>query len=274
MTLVAALALLAAGLLAGVVNALAGGGSLITFPALLAVGLAPVPANVTNSLAVCPGYLGSVAGSRTDLVALARHRGRASLLALVPTALAGTGLGCALLLATPSRAFTVVVPFLVLGATAALAFAERLARAARGVRARADTGGTGGVDRPGEAPHRRQRLTVHIMVGLGAVYGGYFGAALGIMLVAGLGLALPESLARISALKNAVSAVVGLGTVVAFAVFGPVHWAAVAVLAPATVLGGYAGARLVRRLPPRVLRALIVGLGTVVGLVLLVRAFA
>ena len=103
------------------------------------------------------------------------------------------------------------------------------------------------------------------MVGLGAVYGGYFGAALGVMLVAALGLVLDETLAHVTALKNAISAVVGVGTVVAFAIFGPVNWAAVAVLIPATVLGGYAGARLARRLPAATLRIAIVTVGVVVG---------
>src|SRR5688572_25645807 len=102
-----------AGLAAGTVNAIAGGGSLITFPALVATGLGPVAANVTNSVAVFPGYAASVAGSRTDLAALARdHPGR--LWALVPTAVAGSLAGCALLLLTPARAFELVVPFLVL----------------------------------------------------------------------------------------------------------------------------------------------------------------
>ena len=228
--------LLAAGLAAGTVNALAGGGSLITFPTLIALGLPPVPANVTNSVAVSPGYVASVVGSRADLADLARRRGRRSLVALVPTALAGTAVGCLLLLATPPRAFELVVPFLVLGATAALAFRERL----RAV-----------VGHPRAMGPAASRLGLHLTVGLGAVYGGYFGAALGVMLVAALGLVLDEGLAHITALKNAVSAVVGLGTVVAFAVFGPVDWVAVAVLVPATVAGGYLGARLARRLPAR-----------------------
>jgi uncharacterized membrane protein YfcA len=92
------------------------------------------------------------------------------------------------------------------------------------------------------------------------------------MLVAALGLVLDETLASINALKNAISAVVGLGTVVAFALFGPVNWAAVAILIPATIAGGYAGARLARRLPAAVLRAVIVLAGVVVGVVLLLRA--
>jgi len=128
------------------------------------------------------------------------------------------------------------------------------------------------VGHPHDTSPRRQRFGLHAMVLVGAVYGGYFGAALGVMLVAGLGLVLEESLANVSALKNAISAVVGLGTVVAFAAFGPVNWAAVAVLLPATVLGGYLGARVARRLPPRLLRAVIVTAGLIVGIALLVRA--
>ena len=258
MDLVDILLLLGAGLAAGTVNALAGGGSLITFPTLVALGLPPVPANVTNSVAVSPGYVASVVGSRAELADLAQRRGRRSLLELVPTAVVGTAIGCVLLLATPARAFEVVVPFLVLGATAALAFRGRL----RDV-----------VGHPRAMSPRGSRLGLHLMVGLGAVYGGYFGAALGVMLVAALGLVLDERLAHITALKNAISAVVGLGRVLAFAAFGPVDWVAVAVLIPATVAGGYLGARLARRLPGRVLSAVIVTAGLVVGILLLLRAF-
>jgi hypothetical protein len=252
MDLADAVLLLAAGFAAGTVNAVAGGGSLVTFPTLVAVGMSPVAANVTNSVAVSPGYLGSVVGSRADLSGQ-RWRVRR----LLPTAVAGGAAGCALLLATPARTFEVVVPFLVLGATAALAFQERLRRL---------------VGQPHLMSRRRQEVSLHAMVAAGAVYGGYFGAALGVMLVAGLGLLLDETMARISALKNVVSAVVGVTTVVAFAVFGPVNWAAVAILAPATVVGGYLGARLARRLPSALLRAVIVGFGAVIGVVLLIRA--
>jgi uncharacterized membrane protein YfcA len=250
--------LLAAGLAAGAVNAIAGGGSLITFPALLSVGLAQKAANVTNSVSVFPGYVAAVYGSRTDLTDLARARGRRGLYALVPTAVLGTVVGCVLLLATPASAFQKIVPFLVLGAAAVLAFQQRL----RDV-----------VGHPHEMSPRRRAVSLHSMVGLGAVYGGYFGAALGVMLVAGLGLVLDESLARISALKNAISALVGFMTLVIFAVFGPVDWVDVAILTPATIVGGYLGARLARRLPPTVLRIIIVALGVAVGLVLLYQAF-
>lgn len=112
------------------------------------------------------------------------------------------------------------------------------------------------------------------MVALGAVYGGYFGAALGVMLVAGLALVLDATLAQVSAIKNLLSAVVGVTTLVVFALFGPVSWAAVAVVAPATLIGGYAGARLVRRLPPVLLKTVIVVFGTAIGLYLLWHALS
>ncbi|MFI7212880.1 sulfite exporter TauE/SafE family protein [Micromonospora maritima] len=243
--------LLAAGLAAGTVNAVAGGGSLITFPALIASGLPPVPANVTNSVSVFPGYVASVAGSRADL-----PRGRA-LWSLLPTAAVGTVVGCVLLLATPARAFELVVPFLVLGATAVLAFQDPLRRL---------------VGHPAQLSPRRRTVTVQVMVAVGTVYGGYFGAALGVMLVAGLALVLDATLARVTAVKNLLSAVVGLTTLVVFALFGPVNWAAVAVVAPATLIGGYVGARLARRLPAVVLRTVIVLFGTTIGLYLLWRA--
>jgi uncharacterized membrane protein YfcA len=246
------LLLVAAGLAAGVVNAIAGGGSLITFPTLLAVGLPSVDANVTNSVSVFPGYVSSVAGSRADLTGQGRR-----LRTIVPTSAVGGAAGCALLLLTPARAFELVVPFLVLGAAATLAFQQRL----RGL-----------VGHPRALSPRRRTITLQSVVFAGAVYGGYFGAALGVMYVAALALILDESLNRINALKNVLSASVGLVTVVVFAIFAPIHWGAALTLAPATVVGGYAGARLARRLPARVLRAIIVTFGTAIGLVLLYRA--
>ncbi|HEX8348094.1 MAG TPA: sulfite exporter TauE/SafE family protein [Actinoplanes sp.] len=254
MDIVEVVLLVVAGLAAGAVNAIAGGGSLITFPTLIAIGLPPVAANVTNSIAVCPGYLSSVVGSRADLGGQGRW-----LRTLIPTCVVGAVIGCGLLLGTPARAFEVVVPFLVLAAAATLAFQRRLRDL---------------VGHPRTVEPRRQAVTVHAVVFVGAIYGGYFGAALGVMLVAALALVLDEVLNRINALKNVLSATAGVVTVVVFAIFGPVHWGAALTLAPATVIGGYAGARLARRLPAPLLRALIVAFGTVIGLVLLWRAFA
>jgi len=245
--------LVAAGVAAGAVNAIAGGGSLITFPSLIAAGLPTVDANVTNSVSVFPGYVSSVFGSRADLDGQGRR-----VRAVLPAAAVGSAAGCALLLLTPARAFEVVVPFLVLVAAAALGFQERL----RGL-----------VGHPRAMSPRRAAVTLQVVVFVGAVYGGYFGAALGVMLVAALALILDEPLKRINAMKNVLSATVGLVTLIVFAVFARVDWGAVAVLAPAAVVGGYAGARLARRLPQRVLRHVIVTFGTAIGGVLFYRAF-
>src|SRR6266508_383309 len=258
MNVTQAVVLLGAGLAAGTVNAVAGGGSLVTFPTLLAIGLPPISATVTNSVAVFPGYLASVYGSRTDLRDLAAKRGPRAILGLVPTVVLGTAVGCTLLLNTPPHTFDYVVPFLVLAATTVLAFQEHLKQL---------------VGRPHETSPRRAALALPTAAGLGAVYGGYFNAALGVMLVDALGLAIDDLLARVSALKNAISAVVGAGAVLAYAIFGPVDCAAAAVLTPATLMGGYVGARLARRLPSTALRIIIVIIGLIVGVVLLVRAF-
>ncbi|MGX6601806.1 sulfite exporter TauE/SafE family protein [Micromonosporaceae bacterium Da 78-11] len=248
------LLLIAAGLAAGAVNAIAGGGSLITFPSLIATGLPTVAANVTNSISVFPGYVSSVAGSRADLAGQGRR-----VRAILPVSVLGSAAGCALLLLTPARAFEVIVPFLVLGAAATLAFQQRLRSL---------------VGHPRTMSARRAAITIQVVVFVGAVYGGYFGAALGVMYVAALGLILDEPINRINALKNVLSASVGLVTVVVFAIFAPVDWGAALTLAPATIIGGYAGAKLARRLPASVLRLVIVIFGTVIGLVLLYRAFA
>jgi len=244
--------LVLAGLAAGAVNAIAGGGSLLSFPALIAVGLPPVAANVTNALSVTPGYLSSVYGSRRDL---AGQRRRA--LGLAPLALVGGVAGCALLLVTPAGVFEYVVPFLVLSATAVLGFQTKL----RGL-----------VGHPAQLGKVRRRTTMVLLTFLGAAYGGYFGAALGVVLVAVLALVLDETLQRVNALKNVLSATVGVVTVVVYALFGPVSWLGVAVTAPATVAGGYLGARLARRLSARTLRWTIVIFGTAIGLVLLYQA--
>jgi uncharacterized membrane protein YfcA len=214
------LLLIVAGVVAGGINALAGGGSLITFPSLIGTGLPSIEANVTNSVA-------------------------------------GSAAGCALLLSTPTRTFEIVVPFLVLGAAAMLFFQERL----RGL-----------VGHPRASGPRRRAITLQLVVFAGAVYGGYFGAALGVMYVAVLALVLDETFNRLNALKNILTVTVGAVTLVAFALFGPVDWRAVLVLAPATVVGGYAGATLARRLPSGFLKGLIVTFGVAIGLVLLIRA--
>jgi uncharacterized membrane protein YfcA len=240
-----------AGLLCGAVNALAGGGSLILFPALVATGMGTLPANVTNAVATWPGYLGSVHGFRAELGEQRHH-----VPPLAAVSAVGALVGSALLLVTPTDAFDAVVPVLVLAAALLLALQPRIAArvAAPGV---------------GAGRHRGREVAV----GLAAVYGGYFGAALGVILLGVLGLTIDASLRKLNGLKAAVSLVVASVTLVVFTLLGPVRWGAVAVAAPATLLGGYLGARLARRVPDAVLRASVVVLALGVAAVLGVRAW-
>lgn len=245
------MALLAAcGLLAGAVNAVAGGGSLIVFPALLAVGLPPLAANVTNSVAQWPGYLGASVGQREELRG---QRGRA--VATATVAAAGSAVGCVLLLVLPASVFDAVVPALILLASLLLALQPRLRSWI-------------GEPAPGAPDNLRALLPA---VFLAAIYGGYFGGALGVILIAVLALFARDTLIRLNGLKAVLSLVVATVTVPIFALGGPVDWAAVALVAPTTLLGGYLGGRVARRLPATVLRACVVTLGFAVAGYLILR---
>lgn len=250
MTPVEGLILVGGGLVAGAVNAIAGGGSLITFPLLVALGLPGVAANVSNALSVAPGYAASALGSRPELAGQGRR-----IRTIIPTIVVGAWCGSGILLLTPRSVFDVVVPFLLLLAAGMLAFQDRL-RAVAG--------------HPKTNSPRRTAVLVQVSVFLCGVYGGYFNAAMGVLLVAALALVLDETMQRLNALKNVFSAVVGVTTVLIYSVFGPVNWAVVAVLVPGTIVGGFVGARIARLLPAAVLRWTIVVFAVVVAGVLLV----
>jgi uncharacterized membrane protein YfcA len=239
-----------AGFLGGGVNAIAGGGSLIVFPALVASGLGTLVANVTNSVALWPGYVGGVVGFRAEL---AGQRSRATVLSAA--AVVGSAVGCLLLLATPASAFDIAVPFLVLFASLLLAAQPRIAAA---------------LGRP-SPDHRDARRVLYPAVTVAAVYGGYFGGALGVILVGTLALSVHDTLRRLNALKAVLSLTVATVTVGVFGLFGPVHWAEVGVVAPAALAGGLAGARVARRLNDQVLRWCVVGFGLTVAVVLFLR---
>lgn len=245
--------LVAAAVLAGAINAVAGGGSLISFPALLLVGFPSLTANATNIVAVLPGYLGGSIAYRRELRG---QRGRA--LALGATSAAGALAGSALLLLVPPEVFEALAPFLVLGACAALA-AQPLVDRARRRDARGDDGGDG---------HRSPAL--HALVFVAAVYGGYFGAALGIVLLAVLASLLGDELQRVNALKGLLSLVIGLVSAVYLAVFGPVVALAAGVMAVGSLIGGQVGVAVARRLSERMLRWFVVAYGVAVAVALLV----
>jgi uncharacterized protein len=228
---------LAAGL-AGAVNAVGGGGSLISFPALVAAGYSPVTANVTNAIAMLPGYLGGSVAYRAELAGQAPR-----LRLLAPVSAVGAVVGACLLLVGPEAAFEAAAPLLVLAACGILLLQPRLAQSA--VRA-------GG--------HSRWLLPAQFAA---CVYGGYFGAGLGIILLAVLGAGIDDSLQRLNALKGLLSLVVAILTTAVFAIGGPVAWGAAAGMAVAAMIGGHAGVAVARRLSPRVLRLSVAAFGVV-----------
>lgn len=246
MSLADAVLIAVAGFLAGGVNAVAGGGSLLSFPALVASGLPTLDANVTNTTAVWPGYLGGAAAYRAEL---GGQRARMRSLAL--TCSVGGAAGAAILLSAPDAVFDAVVPFLVLFGSVLLLLQPRIARFVRG---RRDAG------RPGHG------LQLHAAVFVAAAYGAYFGGGLGVILLAVLGIFVADHLQRLNGLKSALSLLINTIALVAFALFGPVDWLSVAVVAPASLAGGYAGARAARRLSPHALRRTVAVLGVVVAL--------
>lgn len=237
-----------AGLLAGVVNALAGGGTLISFPALLALGYPGLSASVTNAVALWPGYLGGVLGYRAELRG---QRRRATVLSI--TAVAGAGAGSALLLVTPGRLFESLVPWLVGFASLAL-LAQPWLRKHFG----------------GEAGGPPSRL-VYAGVFVGGCYGAYFNGGMGVLLLTVLGMFLHDNLHRVNAVRATLALVISTVSVVAFSLFGNVQWQAVAAIAPASLAGGFLGTRLARLMSAKVLRGVVVAFGLGVALALALR---
>jgi uncharacterized membrane protein YfcA len=250
MSLLAALAILAVGLVAGTVNTIVGSGSLITFPTLLALGYPAVVANVSNTVGLVTGSISGAIGYRREL-----EGQRARLRALGLASLAGGLTGGLLLLALPASVFRNVVPVLILAACALVALQPRLARRLAA----------------GDGPARAHGGPVlFVAVFLTGVYGGYFGAAQGVMLIALLGIFIDDSLQRLNAAKNVLAALVNGIAAVLFILFADVDWAVAGLLAAGAIVGGQVGATVGRRIPPRPLRAIIVVVGVAVALKLLV----
>ena len=243
------LAIAAAGVAAGTINAVVGSGTLITFPSLLAFGFPPVTANVSNNLGLVPGGVSGTWGYRRELV------GQSPLVRrLVPMSLAGSIAGALLLLWLPAEAFHAIVPVLLAVSVVLVVVQPRLQRRMKQR-----------LEQPDRRPSRRHSpVLLGGTFGAGA-YGGYFGAAQGVLLMGLLGSLVPESLQRLNAVKNVLSFVANSVAAVVFLVVAREHinLTAVALLAVGSLTGGALGARYGRRLPPRVLRALIVVVGVV-----------
>ena len=235
------MAIAAAGMAAGTINTVVGSGTLITFPVLLAFGYAPVTANVTNTLGLVPGSASGAYGYREELRGQWRRTGR-----LACASFSGGVFGAVLLLVLPAAAFKAIVPAFIAAALVLVVLQPRLSAwlVARG-----------------QEPTPHAGWAVMLAVFAAGVYGGYFGAAQGILLLAILGLGLPESLQRINAVKNVLAGLVNLVAAVVFVFAAHIAWGAAGLIAVGAAVGGVIGARVGRRLPPAVLRGVIVVVG-------------
>lgn len=241
-----------AAIAAGAVNALAGGGTLITFPMLTFLGVPAVAANVTNTVALCPGYFGGTLAQWNDL------RGQKDRLwIVVPASIVGGVIGGFLLLQTGERLFRELVPYLILLASGLLAIQDP-------VRAWLTR-------RMGEGHSVRLEKMAWLPVGLASVYGGYFGAGLSVIVLSALGLTLEDSLTRLNALKQAVAFSVNIAAAIFFLFSGEVVWSAALVMAVGALIGGTLGGRLAGRIKPSMLRWTVVVIGVVISIIYFVR---
>lgn len=238
---------------AGLVNAVAGGGTLLTFPMLTAVGVPAVAANVTNTVALCFGLLGATAAQRANFVGQERR-----LWLTLPVGAVGGIVGGLLLLNTNEHLFRRLIPFLILAASGLLAVQEPLR--AWLVR-RADRRGHG----------HNSEVGALLPIGLAAVYGGYFGAGLGVITLAVLGLALDDTLTRLNALKSALALTINLAAAIFFLFSGEVIWPAAAVMAVGALAGGAFGGRVASRVHPATLRRVVVIVGVVIAMIYLLK---
>lgn len=243
-----------AAMAAGAVNALAGGGTLITFPILTAVGIPAVAANVTNTVALCPGYLGATFAQMKDL-----RDQKQRLWLYIPTAVVGGLVGGYLLLNTGEKVFRQLVPFLILLASLLLAVSDPL-RAWLVRRVGKGSGSAAAVAAWGILP-----------VGLAAIYGGYFGAGVSVIILAVLGLVLGDSLTKLNALKQAISFSTNIAAAIFFLFSGNVVWPVALVMMVCALVGGTLGGRLAGRIKPSVLRWVVVAIGVVVAAYYLIR---
>lgn len=241
-----------AALAAGAINALAGGGTLITFPMLTFLGVPAVSANVTNTVALSPGYFGGTLAQRNDL------RGQENrLFLIVPAGIVGGIVGGFLLLQTGEKIFKDLVPYLILLASLLLAIQDP---------ARAWL-----TKRMAKSQDANLEKWTWLPLSLASVYGGYFGAGLGVMLLSALGLTLNDNLTRLNALKQATSLSVNVSAAIFFIFSGKVVWSAAIVMAVGALIGGALGGRLAGRIKPSTLRWTVVTVGVILSIVYFVR---
>jgi uncharacterized membrane protein YfcA len=242
---------LIAGFWAGMINAVVGSGTLVTFPTLLLFGYPPIVANISNNIGLVGGGLSGSWGYRREISA-----NKGLLLRLLPLSVLGGIGGALLLLVLPPEAFQAIVPVLIVIGLVMVALAPRVQRAAAA---------KAGEAAPDTAPSQRRALLLLAGIGLLGVYGGYFGAAQGILIVGLMSIVTLESLQRINAIKNVLTTAVNGVAAVTFMLFAweSINWSLVLIIAVGATLGGLFGARVGRRLSPLALRATILVIGTV-----------
>ncbi|MDX3697454.1 sulfite exporter TauE/SafE family protein [Streptomyces europaeiscabiei] len=245
-----AVAITAAGIVAGALNAVVGSGTLVSFPTLLAFGYPPVLANVSNNLGLIPGVVSAAYGYRRELKGQQRRLVRLGLASAT-----GGLMGALLLLTLPADAFEAAVPLLILTACALILLQPGLQRRLR------------------ESPigHKNGGPAIWLGVAATGIYGGYFGGAQGVLLVGLLGSFLPDSLQRINAAKNVLAAIVNGVAALVFLAATDIDWTVAALIATGSTLGGLLGARLGRALPPAALRAAILTIGITAAVAVMVR---
>jgi uncharacterized membrane protein YfcA len=231
---------LAAGIGAGIANGVAGGGSFVTFPTLLATGIGALQANISTTVGVLPSYVGGISGFRRQL---GTHRDL--IVSLVPSCLLGAATGCTLLLVGSSSTFRSVVPWLIGAGTAVFALAPLVTKRLEHI----------------EHAHPSRRGVLYVGVFAVSVYGGYFGAGMGIMLLAVMAVTLPLELAELQGLRNVLSLIINLCAATIFLVHGHLAWYAVSMMLVGTLLGGWLGTLLIKRLSPQVVRVLVIATG-------------
>ncbi|AUC97487.1 MULTISPECIES: sulfite exporter TauE/SafE family protein [Bradyrhizobium] len=241
------LLLLAAGVAGGVINALAGGATLITFPAMLAAGLPAVIANASNAVAISPGHLIAALADRGKIPPPTRR-----LLGFIIVSTLGGAIGAGVLLLLPERLFVLPVPGLIAFATLLFAFAPQIQAWTIGRQAGAALPSTG---------------ISSAVLGLACVYGGFFGAGLGVILTAVLSITEPNDIRAIKALKNLLATCVSLAATVIFIVQGAVRWPETVAMLIGAMIGGYAGGHLIRVLPATVVRQFVIVAGAVMTVI-------
>jgi hypothetical protein len=243
-------------MIAGIMNSIAGGGTLVTFPALVALGVPPINANATSTVALWPGAVGSMWGYRREL-----RGSRPWALGFALPSLLGGGLGAWLLLRTPAERFAHLVPWLVLGATVLFMAQRPLMRWLAGSSAPS-------MDQDAVLTSRRPPLSILIFQFLVGIYGGYFGAGIGILMLAALGFMGLHNIHRMNGLKNWGGLCINAVAATMFAFSSLVEWPVALAMAVGAVSGGYLGSRTAQRVPQNLVRGAVVAIGLISGLLL------